>query len=154
MTGRARESSLPEFSVLSKQRQLPPVDPLPAPLPGVPKECESFWRLKRALDRLDAPIPGQNALVKQDPDNPEPSQPLNRPKRRADPPTPQPKCVKLSSSDSKVPLSTPGSYSLPLHGLVVFVDSKMEGISTSGHWGDILRDLGARVRRSLCIRIF
>jgi hypothetical protein len=155
-----RESSFSEFSVLSQQRQLSPMDPLPTPFPCVPKESDASWRLEGALDRLNAPIPHRvNVPVEQDPGNPESSQPLNRSKRRADPPTPQPKRVKLSSSvtessDFKAPPSIPGSYNLPLCGVVVFVDSKKEGTSTSKHWGDILHNLGAQVCRSLCIRVF
>lgn len=137
------------------------MDPLPAPLPRVPKEYRAFWKLREALDRLNEPIPRRpNALVEQDPDDPKPSKSLNRSKRRADPAAPQPKRVKLSpsiseSSELGASPSTPGPYNLPLCGVVVFVDSRMkDGNDTSEHWGDILRNLGARVCRSLCVRMF
>jgi hypothetical protein len=150
MTGRA-SSPFSELSALSQQRQLSPIYPLPTPLPRVPKDCEAFWKLKEALDRLNAPIPRQpNTVAVRDSGDPKPSDPLNRSKRRADPPTPGPKRVKLSPSvtgSSDFAHSTPGSYNLPLCGLVVFVDSRIDGCSTSEHWGGILRDLGARVCR-------
>lgn len=133
----------------------------------------SYWRLARALDRLNAPIPKHpNTILGEGSNDVELPKTGKRSRRSADIQKPAPKRVKLppsvasSSANERshtvsLPLSNPGGGidthkpELPLRGVVAFVDAiSRDGDDLSEHWGEILRKLGARVRRSLSVRYF
>ena len=152
-----------ELGLLPQQHRHSP-EPPSASSSRVPAHHEAYWRLEATLERLNAPIPERPSIVTaRDPDDSEPLEPRNPIKRRVDSQMPRPKRVKLSysttssgieegSSSSKALPSNPNGgvnpHHPPLVGVVVFVDSRLEnGYDTSKYWGDMLRNLGARVRK-------
>jgi hypothetical protein len=143
-----------------------------SPSHAVLEHCQTHWRLARALDHPNTSIPKRpNTVVVQSPGDFEPLKHRSLPKRSADLPMSSSKRVKLSTSiassdveeGARTYRASPSNHSeganscgsLPLTGLVVFVDvGKIDGASTCEHWKAILSGLGAQVCRSPCIQKF